>query len=422
MDHFNYQNGALFCEEVDLKTIAQEVGTPFYCYSTATLVRHFKVLEKALSFISPLICYAVKANSNVAVLKTLADQGAGADVVSKGEIMRALKAGIAPEKIVYSGVGKSRNDMAYALKSGVLQLNVESLTELHQLNKVATDLDIPASVALRVNPDVDGGTHEKIRTGTAEDKFGISWQQIPETLDALRAMSHIKLKGLTVHIGSQLTNLEPFKAAFTKIKELYLEIKDQGFPIERIDLGGGLGIAYDPLGPQPPQPEDYGAIIKEVFLDLPADFIIEPGRLIAGNAGVMVSALIYLKEGEKKNFAIMDAAMNDLMRPALYDAKHALIPLQETPEDQKKLVTADVVGPVCETGDRFAKDVELENPTEGKLYAFRSAGAYGATMSSTYNTRPLIPEILVKDDKFAIIRHRIDEEALINQETLPNWF
>ncbi len=422
MDHFNYQNGTLFCEDVDLNTIANKVGTPFYCYSSATLVRHFNVLKDALKFINPLICYAVKANSNVAVLKTLAEEGAGADVVSKGEIMRALKAGIPAQKIVYSGVGKSHADMAFALNTGVLQLNVESLAELHQLNIVAQKLDRTAQVALRVNPDVDGGTHEKIRTGTAEDKFGISWQQIPETLNALKEMSHIELKGLTVHIGSQLTNLAPFKAAFMRIKELFLDIKHQGFPIERIDLGGGLGIAYDPKAPQPPQPEDYGKIIQDVFIDLPADFIIEPGRLIAGNAGIMVSSLIYLKEGEKKNFAIMDAAMNDLMRPALYDAKHALIPIQQSMGDERHLTIADVVGPVCETGDRFAKDVELESPTEGKLYAFRSAGAYGATMSSTYNTRPLIPEVLVKGENFAIIRQRINEEALIKQETMPDWF
>lgn len=419
MDHFEYRADQLFCEDVSIADIAAAVGTPFYCYSTATLERHFNVLKEALSSVNPLICYAVKANSNVAVLKTLGQLGAGADVVSVGEIKRALKAGIPAERIVYSGVGKTAEDMAYALNVGVYQINAESDVELAQLNRVAANLGKVAQVAIRVNPDVDGETHEKIRTGTAEDKFGIAWTQIPSILAHLKEMPHIELKGLTVHIGSQLTKLAPFKAAFERVRDLFLDIRQQGFPLERMDLGGGLGISYDHTMPAPPGPDLYGQVIAEVFGDLEAQFIVEPGRLIAGNAGIMVTALIYLKEGEKKNFAIMDAAMNDLMRPALYDALHAFIPVER--DDKTPTITADIVGPVCESGDRFGKDIIIPKPISGQLFAFRSAGAYSASMSSTYNTRPLIPEVLVKDDKFAIIRPRICADSLIAMEALPDW-
>lgn len=415
---FTYKDNNLHADNVALATIADAIGTPFYCYSATKITENYKALDDALTGLNTKICFAVKANSNIAVLKTLAKLGAGADTVSMGEIKRAEAASISPNDMVFSGVGKTMQEMQYALSLGIHQINVESIAELDQLNKVAGDMGLTANVALRINPDVDPDTHEKITTGKAENKFGIAWAMVPTLTDHLKSLNHIALKGLAVHIGSQITTLAPFKAAFLRVKDLFKTLKTEGFPVDRIDLGGGLGIYYDESQPAPATLAEYGAMIRAIFEGEDIKLTLEPGRIIVGNAGVLVSKLLYLKQGQGKSFAIMDAAMNDLMRPALYDAHHQMVPLQEI---EGSTLTADIVGPVCETGDRFQKNADLINPKSGDLFAFKNAGAYGASLSNTYNSRPLVAEVLVKGHDFAIIRARPTLASLIAQDQSPPW-
>ena len=418
MDHFEYKNGALAAEDVPVSEIAEAVGTPFYCYSTATIERHFRVFEEALSGLSATICYAVKANSNLAVIKTLADMGAGADVVSSGELMRALKAGVPAHKIVFSGVGKTRDELTHALNEGILQINIESEPELHLLNEVAGTLGKKAEVAFRINPDVDAHTHDKISTGRSEDKFGIEWTRIHDVITRANKLPNIEIAGLAMHIGSQLTELQPFRDAFIRLRDVVAILRADGHAIPRLDLGGGLGIPYD--NSPTPSPAEYGKVVKEVLGDLDCDLLFEPGRLIVGNAGILVTQVVYIKEGATRRFLILDAAMNDLMRPSLYDAKHDIISVVE-PIDGANLERVDVVGPVCETGDTFATELDLPAAEAGDLLVIRSAGAYGAVMASTYNSRALIPEVMVKGSAYSIIRERIEPETLIKYESLPNW-
>ncbi len=411
MDHFEYKDGVLHAENTPIADIVNEVGTPFYCYSKATFERHFNVFSKSFSELNNfLCCFAVKANSNVEILKLLGSLGSGADTVSQGEIMRALKAGISPSKIVFSGVGKTKEEIAYALNKGIKQFNVESREELISINEVAGTLGKKAPVAFRINPDVAAETHEKISTGRARDKFGIAWQSAEEVYQLAGSLDNIEVKGITTHIGSQLTKLSPFEQAFDKIIDMVKGLREQGHNIETLDLGGGLGITYD--GETPPTPSNYAAMICSKVKDLDVQLILEPGRLIAGNAGILVSSVIYLKKTQEKNFLVIDAAMNDLARPALYDAYHKIIPTNE-PKKGDELIDMEIVGPVCETGDIMGKDRKLPELEPEELIAIRSAGAYGATMSSTYNSRPLATEVLVDGDSYEIIRQRQTYEDLI---------
>ncbi|MEE4345803.1 MAG: diaminopimelate decarboxylase [Paracoccaceae bacterium] len=420
MDHFLYRNGALNAEDVPLSEIAASVGTPFYCYSTATLERHFKLFDEALAGMDHLVCYAMKAASNVAILKTLAGLGAGMDVVSGGEYLRAKAAGVPGERIVFSGVGKTEAEMRLALEGGVRQFNVESEPEMEVLNRVALDLGMVAPITVRVNPDVDAKTHAKIATGKSENKFGIPIARAREVYAHAARLPGLRVVGIDVHIGSQLTDLEPFRLAYRKVAELAVVLRADGHRIERLDLGGGLGIPYERSNAAPPLPLDYGGMIREELGHLGCEIEIEPGRLIAGNAGIMVSQVIYVKQGEGRDFLILDGAMNDLIRPAMYDAHHDIVPLAE-PAPGVESHVYDVVGPVCETGDTFARQRALPALKAGDLVAFRSAGAYGAVMSSEYNTRPLIPEVLVKGDQFAVIRRRPTFDEMINRDTIPEW-
>ncbi|MDC0988985.1 diaminopimelate decarboxylase [Rhodospirillales bacterium] len=418
MDHFLYKNGLLHAENVSITEICEAIDTPFYCYSVATIERHFRVLEAALKGLKATICYAVKANSNIAVLKLLGDMGAGADVVSSGELIRALKAGIPSNKIVFSGVGKTKGEITHALKENILQINVESEVELHCVNTIAKDLDKVAQVALRINPDVDARTHEKISTGRSENKFGIEWNSIDKIINDTDRLQNIEISGLAVHIGSQLTDLNPFRDTFKKLKEFVFHLESKGAKFKRLDLGGGLGIPYN--NDETPTPQEYGKVIKEILGDMKCDLIVEPGRLIVGNAGILVTKVIYYKKGDTRNFIILDAAMNDLMRPSLYDAEHEIINVIETNQNVEKNAV-DIVGPVCETGDTFARQVKLPKCETGDLFAIRSAGAYGAAMSSTYNSRALIPEIMVNKSRFSTIRERIEPETYLNYEKIPDW-
>lgn len=419
MDHFSYKNGEMFAENVSLKTIAREVGTPVYVYSTATLVRHFNVFSEAFEGLDALVCFAVKANSNQAVLATLAAEGAGADVVSEGELIRALRAGIPAEKIVFSGVGKKPNEMAAALKAGIKQFNVESEPELDVLNAVAGRLGLTAPVSVRVNPDVDAKTHHKIATGKSENKFGIAWSKAEGVYARIAELPNLRATGVDVHIGSQLTDLNPFKTAFEKVLDLVKKLRSNGHAIDHIDLGGGLGIPYDPSEETPPSPGLYGAMIKQVLGDMDCSIILEPGRLIAGNAGILLSELLYVKQGEDRTFYIVDAAMNDLVRPAMYDAYHAIQPVDEPQSEHT--IKADFVGPVCESGDTFAKGRETPEMKPAELLVFRSAGAYGAVLSGTYNSRELVPEVLVNGDAYAIVRPRPSLDDLIGLDAVPGW-
>ncbi|WP_138380939.1 diaminopimelate decarboxylase [Luteithermobacter gelatinilyticus] len=420
MDHFGYRQGEMYAEDVPVRDIADQVGTPFYCYSSATLERHYRVLTRAFEQqgLDLLLCYAVKANTNQAVIATLAALGSGADVVSEGELRRALKAGIPAEKIVYSGVAKTEDEMAFALKAGIYQFNVESVPELHQLSRVAEHLGLTARIAFRINPDVDALTHAKISTGKSENKFGVPWRQARGIYAEAARLPGIEVVGLDVHIGSQLTRLEPFREAFERVAGLIETLRADGHDIRRLDLGGGLGIPYDPTDQEPPHPESYAAMVKEVVGGLDCRIIIEPGRLLVGNAGILVSRVIYVKEGEERNFLIIDAAMNDLIRPSMYDAYHEIVPVREKKAEK---VPYDVVGPVCETGDTFARGRRLVPMQSGDLVAIRSAGAYGAVMASTYNTRRLVPEVLVKENEFAVVRPRQSYEDLIGLDRLPDW-
>jgi diaminopimelate decarboxylase len=420
MDHFLYKNGQLFAEDVALAEIAASVGTPFYCYSTATLTRHYQLFTEALSPLPHLVCFAMKSLSNLAVLKTLGDLGAGMDVVSGGEYLRAKAAGVPGDRIVFSGVGKTREEMRLALTGGIRQFNVESEPELRALSEVASALGLVAPITIRVNPDVDAKTHEKIATGKKENKFGIPISRAREVYAEAAALPGLKVVGIDVHIGSQLTELEPFEQAYLKVADLTRTLRADGHEILRLDLGGGLGIPYARNNAAPPLPLDYGALIKRTVGDLGCEIEIEPGRLISGNAGVLVSQVIYVKNGEDRDFLIIDAAMNDLIRPAMYSAHHDIVPLIE-PEPGLDSATYDVVGPICESGDTFAKTRAMAPMTEGSLLAFRSAGAYGAVMSSEYNSRPLIPEVLVKGDHFAVIRARPTFDEMLNRDTIPEW-
>ncbi len=420
MDHFLYRDGHLHAEDVPLADIAATVGTPFYCYSTATLTRHYRLFQEALSPLPHTICFAIKSLSNLAVLKTLGDLGAGMDVVSGGEYLRAKAAGIPGERIVFSGVGKTREEMRMALQGGIRQFNVESEPELRALSDVATSLNMTAPITIRVNPDVDAKTHEKIATGKKENKFGIPIARATEVYAEAARLSGIEVIGIDVHIGSQLTDLAPFEQAYLKVADLTLALRAEGHNIRRLDLGGGLGIPYTRSNDAPPLPLDYGALIKRTVGHLGCEIEIEPGRLISGNAGVLVSRVIYVKNGEDRDFLILDAAMNDLIRPSMYGAHHDIIPVVE-PAAATELQPYDVVGPVCETGDTFAKARPLPPMAEGYLVAFRSAGAYGAVMASEYNTRPLIPEVLVNADHFAVIRARPTFDEILNRDTIPPW-
>ena len=420
MDHFLYRDGILCAEDVSLAEIAARVGTPFYCYSTATLTRHFTLFDEALSGMDHLVCYAMKANSNQAVLTLMAGLGAGVDVVSGGEYRRAIAAGFTGDKIVFSGVGKTREEMTLALQGGIRQFNVESEPEMERLNAVAQVLGLVAPITVRVNPDVDAKTHAKIATGKKENKFGIPIGRAREVYARAAALPGIDVVGIDVHIGSQLTQLEPFEAAYNKVAELTRELRADGHDIRRLDLGGGLGIPYERSNEAPPLPSEYGAMVQRVLGDLDVEVEIEPGRLIAGNAGVLVSEVIYVKSGEEREFLIIDAAMNDLIRPAMYEAYHDIVPVAEAAPGSEK-VKYDIVGPVCESGDTFAKQRDLDVLGEGDLIALRSAGAYGAVMASEYNSRPLIPEVLVQADQFAVIRKRPDYDEMINRDIIPEW-
>lgn len=418
MDHFGFMQGEMYAEGLPIREIAEQVGTPFYCYSTETLIRHYNVFCQAFEQNDFILCYAVKANTNQAIIKTLAEQGAGADVVSEGEMRRALKAGVPADKIVYSGVAKTEREMIFALEQGIFQFNVESEPELQQLSRIADQMGKVAPIAFRINPDVDAKTHAKISTGKSENKFGVPWKKAREIYAAAAKLPGIRVQGVDLHIGSQLTDLEPFAEAFRRIVGLVEDLRADGHDISVIDLGGGLGIPYNRSSQKPPLPVEYGEMAKKIFDHLGCKIIIEPGRLLVGNAGILVSRVIYVKQGENRKFLIIDAAMNDLVRPSMYDAYHEI---ESVTEKQGELSPCDIVGPVCETGDTFARDRDMPDLAGGDLVAIRSAGAYGAVMSSTYNTRPLIPEVLVKGDKYAIVRGRPDYEELIGLDILPDW-
>ncbi len=420
MDHFLYKNGELHAEDVPVAEIAAAVGTPFYVYSTATLLRHFRLFDEALDGLDHLVCYAMKAASNQAILKTLAQAGAGMDVVSGGEYRRAKAAGVPGNRIVFSGVGKTADEIRLALEGGIRQFNVESEPEMEVLNAVALSMGQVAPITIRVNPDVDAKTHAKIATGKSENKFGIPIARAREVYQLAASLPGLKVIGIDVHIGSQLTDLAPFELAYEKVAELTQTLRADGHEITRLDLGGGLGIPYERGNQAPPLPLDYGAMVKRTLGHLGCEIEIEPGRLIAGNAGIMVSEVIYVKSGEGRDFLIIDGAMNDLIRPAMYEAYHDIIPVVE-PAPGTEQVKFDIVGPVCESGDTFAKERMMPPVAAGELVAFRSAGAYGAVMSSEYNSRPLIPEVLVHGDQFAVIRPRPTFDEMINRDTIPEW-
>ncbi|MCL4140992.1 UNVERIFIED_CONTAM: hypothetical protein GTU68_059943 [Idotea baltica] len=419
MHHFTYSSGSLHCEGVDLAAIAADVGTPCYVYSSATLTRHARVIAAAFEGQDCLIAYSVKANGNLAVLRTLAGQGCGADVVSGGELRRALAAGIAPEKIVFSGVGKTAAEMEFALKTGIHQFNVESAGELKRLSEVGSELGLTAPIALRVNPDVAAGGHPNISTGKQGDKFGVAWAEAEELYEEAGNLPGINVVGVDVHIGSQIGELAPMRAAFEKTVGLAKRLREQGHTISRIDVGGGLGIPYQ-ASDAPAPPNEYAAMIADVTADLGVQVILEPGRVIAGNAGVMITEVLYRKDAPDRTFLIVDAGMNDLMRPALYQAHHDIMHVSQPP-GRPKCTTYDIVGPICESTDKFASGRELPIAKSGDLLAFMSAGAYGAVLSSTYNARPLVPEVLVKDDAYAVVRRRPSFEEMTELEHVPDW-
>lgn len=421
MTCFIYKNGSLHAEDVPLQKIAESVGTPAYIYSTQMFVDNYKAFDSALGNAFPeknyTICFAMKANGNLAVLKTLARLGSGADIVSGGELTRALAAGIPARKIAFSGVGKTREELAAALRADILQINVESLPELEALSAVAAKLNTTARVALRVNPDVDAGTHAKITTGKKENKFGIDFDLARDIARQAKSLPGIDLKGIAIHIGSQLTALAPFESAFARVAELVVLLRKDGHDIRTVDLGGGLGITYkDEI---PPCLNGYADLVGKIFGSLDLHILLEPGRAIAGAAGILLSRVIYVKSGTARTFAIIDAAMNDLMRPSLYDAYHPIWPVRE--QKGSKTVTYDVVGPVCETGDTFALQRDLPELAEGDLVAIGASGAYGAVMASGYNARPLVPEILVNGKDFAVVRPRPEIHAILENEVIPEW-
>ena len=419
MRHFDYVDGDMFAEEVSLARIAAEVGTPVYVYSTATFTRHYRVFADSFEGIEALIAYSVKANSNIAVLATLAAQGAGADVVSGGELKRALVAGIPAEKIVFSGVGKTRIEMREALTANIRVFNVESIAELRALNEVAVELGKTAPIAFRVNPDVTAGGHAKISTGKKENKFGIAWSQAEDAYAEAANLPGIEIIGVDVHIGSQISDLAPFEAAITKVSGLIKRLRTAGHTISTFDIGGGLGIPYGNNAAAPPPPSEYAALVKRLTADLNVEMIFEPGRMIAGNSGILLSEVLYVKRGEDRDFLIIDAAMNDLLRPALYDAYHDIEPVRQG--DLDRMETYDVVGPICESGDTFTKGREMPKLESGDLIVLHSAGAYGAAQASQYNTRPLVPEVIVNGAEYAVIRSRPSVEDILKTESLPDW-
>jgi diaminopimelate decarboxylase len=420
VNHFDHRNGVLHAEDVPVPEIAAAVGTPFYVYSTATLVRHYRIYEQAFAGFDALVCYAMKANSNQAVLRTLARQGAGADVVSEGELRRALAAGIPAQKTVFSGVGKTAGEMDFALDAGIRCFNVESEPELELLSARAVAAGRTAPVSLRINPDVDARTHRKISTGKAENKFGIPWRRARGAYQRAAELPGLKVTGIDMHIGSQIVELQPFDDAFKLLTELTETLRADGHEIEHVDLGGGLGIPYRRDNEPPPLPDAYAEVAKKHVRRLGLKVILEPGRLITGNAGILVSSVIFLKEGDAKNFVVIDAAMNDLIRPTLYDAFHEIAPVVEQPADAPR-VLADVVGPVCETGDYLGHDRDLPRLSPGDLVFVGTAGAYGAVQSGTYNSRLLVPEVLVNGARFHLVRPRPSYDALIGLDSVPDW-
>jgi diaminopimelate decarboxylase len=420
MHHFAYRGGVLHAEAVDLIALADAVGTPFYCYSTATLERHYRVFADAFADVDALICYALKANSNQAVIATLGRLGAGADVVSGGELLRARAAGIAPAKIMFSGVGKTAPELALAVEQGILCVNVESEAELELLAAIAAGKGRTADISLRVNPDIDPKTHKKIATGKAENKFGIPIGRARAVYARAAKLDGVRVAGVDMHIGSQITELDPFSDAFALLADFVRVLRADGHSIRHVDLGGGLGIPYRDDNKPPPDPNAYAAVVKRATRDLDCRLIFEPGRLVVGNAGILVTRVLYLKHGEAKTFVIVDAGMNDLVRPTLYDAHHDVRPVREPAADAQRII-ADVVGPVCESGDFIALDRSLTAPAPGDLLAVMTAGAYGAVEAGTYNTRALIPEVLVKADEWALVRPRVGAEALIALDRLPPW-
>ena len=420
MDHFLYRNGELYAEDVPLSCIAQQVGTPVYVYSAATLTRHFGLFGQALDWTDHLVCFAVKSNSNLAVLKLMGDLGAGMDVVSGGEYARAKAAGVPGERIVFSGVGKTIPEMRMAIEGGIRQFNIESEPEMRALSALCVSMGATVPVAIRVNPDVDAKTHEKIATGKSDNKFGIPISRAMAVYAEAASLPGLRVVGVDVHIGSQLTDLAPFRAAYLKVAELTRALRAEGHDITRLDLGGGLGIPYRRDNSAPPLPIEYGQVIRETVGDLGCQIEIEPGRNIVGNAGVLLSRVIYVKNGEDRDFLIVDAAMNDLLRPAMYGAHHDIVPLVE-PAVGAPVRPYDVVGPVCESGDTFQKGADLPELAAGGLVAFRSAGAYGAVMASEYNSRPLVPEVLVQGDHFAVIRARPTFEEMLARDSIPAW-
>jgi diaminopimelate decarboxylase len=418
MSHFAYRDGALHVEQVAIDDIAKAVGTPFYCYSTAALVENYAAFRDAVSDLPAMVCYAVKANSNLAVLGTLARMGAGADVVSEGELRRALAAGMPAHKIVFSGVGKTRKEMAFALESEIGQFNVESEPELETLADVARGLGRTARAAIRVNPDVDVDTHKKIATGSDEHKFGIGFAEVERIYRHGAGLDGIEMTGLAVHIGSQLTSVEPFRMAFTRLADLVRGLVHAGLPVRRLDLGGGLGVTYD--SERPPSPEAYAEVVRATTADLGVELMFEPGRYLVAEAGVMITRVLYVKSGASRRFVIVDAAMNDLLRPSLYEAHHAIVPVKMAAPGTERQVY-DVVGPVCETGDVIATDRPLAPVAADDLLAVACAGAYGAVMASGYNSRLLVPEVLVNGEQFAVVRPRQDYQEMLNQDRIPPW-
>jgi diaminopimelate decarboxylase len=420
MNHFDYRNGVLHAEAVDLVALADAVGTPFYCYSTATLERHYRVFADAFAGEKALICYSLKANSNQSVITTLARLGAGADVVSAGELKRALAAGFPREKILFSGIGKTEAELRAALAENILCINVESEPELDLLSRLAAEMGRTARISIRVNPDVDSGTHAKISTGKSENKFGVPLGAARAVYARAAKLPGIQVTGVDVHIGSQITDLAPMEAAFRILADFVTTLRADGHTIGHVDFGGGLGIPYHLDRKAPPDPAAYAEMVKRVSHNLGCTLMFEPGRMIVGNAGILVTRVIYLKRGAAKNFVIIDAAMNDLIRPTLYEAHHDILPVRLAAADAK-IITADVVGPVCETGDYLALGRTLAEPKAGDLLAIMTAGAYGAVQASSYNTRALVPEVLVKDDQYAVVRPRIEVDALIALDKVAPW-
>lgn len=420
MRHFDYRNGALFAEDVDVGDLSDRVGTPFYCYSTATIERHYRVFRDAFAGLDVAICYAMKANSNQAVIRTLARCGAGMDIVSEGELRRALAAGVTGDRITFSGVGKTRGEIALALHSGVFCFNVESEPELLAISEVASGLGAVADIALRVNPDVDAKTHAKISTGKAENKFGVPIARARQIYREAATLPGIRVSGVDMHIGSQITDLAPFENAFLLLAELVRDLRADGHAIDHVDLGGGLGIPYRPgEDPDTYHPDRYADVVRRTVGHLDCRFIFEPGRLIVGNAGILVTRVLYVKRGENRSFVIVDAAMNDLIRPTLYEAYHDILPVRQ--DSAASIERVDVVGPVCETGDYLALDRDLPMVQSGDLLAIMSAGAYGAVQSGAYNSRLLVPEVLVNGAQAAIVRARPSYEDLIGLDTIPAW-